>query len=75
MLPSLMLRMALNHAAQILREFWAPCSRALHLAHTPPPAQELLTWDAARIEPSDGFKLMAFIMADSDLRHSRLGGD
>jgi hypothetical protein len=28
-------------------------------------------WDAARIEPSVEFKLRAFIVADSDLRHSR----
>jgi len=27
-------------------------------------------WDAARIEPSDGFKLPARAVADSDLRHS-----
>jgi hypothetical protein len=39
----------------------------LHLAHTPPPAQEFLTWDAARIELSDRLKLEAFIIADSDL--------
>jgi len=38
---SLMLRMALDHAAQILREFWVSCLLVLHLAHTPPPAQEL----------------------------------
>lgn len=62
-----MLRMALDHAAQILQDFWATCSRALHLAHTPPPAQEFLTWDAARIELSDRLKLEAFIIADSDL--------
>jgi len=37
---SLMLRMALGHAAQILREFWAICSRVLHLVHTPSPAQD-----------------------------------
>ena len=71
MRASLMLRMALDHAAQILPDFWAACSGALHLAHSPPHAQELLTWDAARIEPSDGFTLEAFIIPDSDLRHSR----
>jgi len=38
---SLMLWMALDHAAQILRKFWVACSRVLHLAHTPPPAREL----------------------------------
>jgi len=37
---SLMLRMALGHAAQILREFWAICSRVLHLVHTPSPARD-----------------------------------
>jgi hypothetical protein len=37
---SLKLRMALAHTSQILREFWATCSRMLHLVHTPPPAQE-----------------------------------
>jgi hypothetical protein len=37
---SLMLRMALSCATQILREIWATCSRMLHLVHTPPPAQE-----------------------------------
>ena len=66
-----MLRMARDHAAEFPHDFWAICSRALHLAHTPPPTQEFHTWDAARIEPSAGFKLGAFIIADSDLRHSR----
>jgi hypothetical protein len=37
---SLMLWMALDHAAQILRKFWVICSRVLHLAHNPPPAWE-----------------------------------
>ena len=37
---SLMLRMALSCATQILRDIWATCSRMLHLVHTPPPAQE-----------------------------------
>jgi len=35
-----MLRTALDQVAQILGAFWATCSRALHLAHTPPPAQK-----------------------------------
>jgi len=41
--PSLMLRMALDHAAQILRKFWVACSRVLHLAHTPSPAREFFS--------------------------------
>jgi len=68
---SLMLWMALDHAAQILRKFWVACSRVLHLAHTPPSRTGVIRlWDAARIEPFGGFKLRAFIITDSDLRHS-----